>query len=296
MDRMVDDLISNWPQGSCLPTVVTGADGYLGRELVSELRDRGQPVLRVVRKQTGQKNDVVIDLREPDTLTRTLASVPISHIVHAAAVVPKEGTGYDDAAAAEENTLIARNAISFASSKNVPLILISSMTVYPMGARGPVREDSVTGPSSSVYAHAKRQAEEICENSSVTGFAVRIPGLFGVERTDGLVANIRRTLQSGDVPVLPQQPVQWAAMHVRDAATAISNLCNVRATNFMPVNVGYEGPISISRFYTMACQIYGRDPNYVVDHPDFEFDLHRWKSLTGQTAKSYRDAFEGYLN
>ncbi|MDX8349284.1 NAD(P)-dependent oxidoreductase [Cognatiyoonia sp. IB215446] len=292
---MVDDLKRNMPLDDLSPILITGANGYLGRSLMTTFRGRGLPVLGVARKPSGPHCDFVADLRHSDALEDALASLSLSRIVHAAAVVPKTNADYANAAAAEENAIMAQNVANYAQSKNVPLILVSSMTVYSAAATNPVVEDNMIGKPGSAYAVAKRRAEAICRYTGVTGFAARIPGLFGGDRADGLVANVKRALKSGDNLVLPGEPVQWAAMHVQDAADAIAELCQIRAMTFQAVNVGYEGPMSISRLYSIACELFGRETDHTVDHPDFEFDLHRWKSLTGQSPKRFHDVLEGYL-
>src|SRR6185295_17967405 len=94
---------------------------------------------------------------------------------------------------------------------------------YGTPAVSPWTED-LAGNAESAYGAAKWRAEQALRAAPLPGFALRLPGLFGGERRNGLVFNLVAALRDGRVPVLPAQPVTWAAIDVVDAARAVATL------------------------------------------------------------------------
>ena len=274
--------------------LVTGANGYLGSAIMDALAEADIPSCGTARR-AGTNVSILADLLAPESLTHLTRAVDPTHIIHTAAIVPDQLAAYNDAAAANANVKITETVIALAKSKDISVSFISSMTVYGADATNPVKEDDISGPPTSAYAQGKRRAEQLFQQSGLRGNAIRIPGLYGGARAGGLVTGLRNALQKGDVPRLPDQPLQWAAMHVKDAAAGIAAICNAPSVNFEPVNLGYAGPISINRLTQIAAKQFDRKIENPVAHPVFAFDLTRFEELTGLASKSFDQAIEEFL-
>ncbi|MEL7465965.1 MAG: NAD(P)-dependent oxidoreductase [Pseudomonadota bacterium] len=271
--------------------LVTGASGYLGGEIVRTLRARGAEVIAAGR---GEDADIAADMTDEDGFRRALDGRAFDAIVHAAATVPKSAAGYGDEDAVVASVAMAETAARVAADRGAALHLISSMTVYPADAPLPVGEDAATGAPTSAYAAGKRRAEHVAATAG-RGFAIRAPGLFGGARAGGLVGNLRAALQRGEAPRLPDAPLQWAAMDIRDAAEAVAALTVCEASEFAPVNIGYAGEISVSRLVELAREAFRTVAPYEVPHPPFAFDLSRFEALTGARAEAFDAAMLRYF-
>lgn len=256
--------------------VVTGASGYLGAAVVKALATMLPD--HFVQGVGGPAHG-----RGPD-LTRDASSVAgVDCVVHCAAVVPKNAAGYADVAAGEQNLKMLDTVMS---ARPRTLLLASSMTVYGEPSLGPVREEDVSGPTSA-YGEGKRAGEamlaEARDRNQIVGMSARLPGLFGPPRKGGLVANVLRAGATGTSLRLPDAPVQWAALHVADAAECLARLTCRLIADAPPahpaVNIGYAGPMSVPRFLEIVNSLTAAGFRTAVDHPDFEMDLTRARVL-----------------
>lgn len=253
--------------------LITGSQGYLGRHLVRALRAEGCEPLAIGRRE--EPGIIQCDLLNREAVCRLFAEKNPDQIVHAAACVPQALSEYNDASFADQNLRMIENILSGSSAE---FVFVSSMTVY--GAQDNVlRVEGDAGGPLSDYGESKLRGELLLREAKVEGFAVRIPGLFGGGRCDGLVANLVSSLKSGTEPDLPGMPILWAAMSVTDAARSIARLVEAPAAGFEPINIAYGDTYSINQLVETVSRNLGRFVDYSVNHPDFRFDLRLAKSM-----------------
>ncbi len=265
--------------------VVTGARGYLGAHVLSALRQAGHDAVGLTRRdQVGLE---VCDLLDGQCLHRVMDAIAPTMIVHCAWESPKDDAAYDDVEASERGVTMLDNLLLATSA---PVLLISSMTVYGLGNASRTYREEDAGELKTVYARSKWKAEQRLYSTGREGFAIRIPGLFGGGRRNGVVWNLLNSLTQGKSPQLPAQPILWAAMDVRDAAVAVTRLCDVAPRPAIPVNIGYRDVYSISRLVAMLDELTGRTTASDVEHPDFTFSLSRAQALGVAPAQSLRGA------
>jgi GDP-L-fucose synthase len=133
--------------------IVAGATGLAGSAIVKAFESQGQEVIGINRK--------VIDLRDPDTTERFIASTKPLLIVDAAAMVG--GIGANSAYPVEflsDNLTIQGNLMHAAHKANVPnFVFLGSSCIYPRDCAQPIKEEYLmTGPleaTNSAYAVAK---------------------------------------------------------------------------------------------------------------------------------------------
>jgi len=254
--------------------LVTGAGGYLGGRVIDQLRARGVESLGLAR---GGGADIACDLLDVGGLRSVVDQILPRVVVHCAAAVPRNAGGYDDAEAGADSVRMVRNLLDVGVAN---IVFASSMTVYGPGQPGPLREDRVD--PQSAYGRAKLEAEALLASAAGCGaVALRLPGLFGPPRRNGLVYALCEAIRKGGTPTLPAQPLMWSAMHVDDAASTM-----VRAALRPPgpgfvTNVGYAGPLSVSLLVQRLREIADAQIAYDVPHPSFEMDLGTLQSTLG---------------
>lgn len=264
--------------------LVTGAQGYLGSKVVEALIAKGEHVHKTGRRSS--QNVWTCDLTQYDEVVQLVSHLQPEQIIHCAAFVPQTQQEYQDADATEVSLVMLRNVLQASSC---PFIYISSMTVYDAATSRPKTELAVGHPTSA-YGKGKLSGEEMLKNDGRPAFAVRLPGLFGPPRQNGLVANVVRSFKERQEISLPESPILWAAMLVEDAAQSIALLTDNKINQFCAVNVGYPGVYSISRFVQEVENIFGRSIDYDVGHPDFEFNLNKAAELGILPSRSFKQA------
>jgi len=266
--------------------LVTGAQGFLGEQVVRALRARGHSVTPVGRRVAEGVS--LCDLTVAKDIVRLVDKVAPDRIVHCAAYGPKNSGEYNDSNSMQASLRMLDLVLA---SSVCPVVYISSMTVYGTEHKNPVVEGDA-GDATSAYALGKWQGEKLLDADGRSCFAVRIPGLFGPVRHDGLVFNMVYAAKYGQMPRLPSTSLLWAAMHVDDAAESIATLAlaeNLPA-GFEAVNIGYRGEYSISTLVSSVANIHGRQVDYAVKQPKFEFDLTRAERYSAVPVCDFREA------
>lgn len=191
--------------------LVTGASGFVGRELCKGLGNEGARVFSF-DKETGQD---VTDKKQFDHLPS------IDLVYHLASILDMRLTNEDPNSTYNVNVLGTLNVLEFCrkysgtksvhvSSKGTKLIHVSSY-VYGKPRVLPVREDHVINPNNN-YAMSKRLAEMVCEYHNrvyETPIIIARPfNIFGPsQRGDFLIPTIVNQVKQGkDVEVMDLRP------------------------------------------------------------------------------------------
>jgi nucleoside-diphosphate-sugar epimerase len=268
--------------------LLTGASGFLGTRLLTELHNGFDKIYGV--SSCGTETTVGCDLNIIDSVKALVDDVEPDCIIHCAASVPKKASDYQDDLRGKSNLLMTQNILS---TSFCPIIYLSSMTVYGSSKSGPVSETEMCNPSSH-YAQSKFDCELLIKESGRKGFAVRIPGLFGLPRQSGLVYNLISSALTGDDITLPQVPISWAGIHVADAVQGIVNLLPKATKSFSEVNIGCIGEASVNHLIHLVNDIYGSNIETSLKHPVFEFDLSRYQALTTLPVVNLRQSLEKF--
>ncbi|MEP7729348.1 NAD-dependent epimerase/dehydratase family protein [Marinomonas primoryensis] len=142
--------------------VVTGAGGFTGRYVVSELKSRGYDVIEFVRKKnaTGQ---VECDLTDKQSVKLLFSVIRPNYVIHLAAL---SFVAHDDVRAFyDTNLFIALNILEVCYELNLELskvIISSSANVYGNAEVELISESQVPAPISH-YAISKLAMEYVCK-------------------------------------------------------------------------------------------------------------------------------------
>lgn len=235
--------------------LVTGAAGFLGVNVVGELRHRGLGVIAVDdgsagtwHRMEGFADDLGVSIRRADICDR-----------HAlAAAWPEEGVwGVAHLAARHfiphcqahpeqtwrTNVTGTANVLALAARRPpARFLLASTADVYAPGDK-PHREDDEVAPE-SVYGRTKQMDEVMVGHASAmweeTGFlTVRLFNLYGPHPTvDHLIPVVTRQALTGDRLALGNLDSFRDYVFVNDAAMALADLLDSPATGVVNIGTG----------------------------------------------------------
>ncbi|MFO0837725.1 MAG: NAD(P)-dependent oxidoreductase [Phycisphaerae bacterium] len=249
--------------------VVTGAGGFLGREIVRQLRAAGQPVTALVRRNADAERAMaagavpfVGDLTNPDSL-RGLVH-PGNIVIHSAARVAMNGVWRDF-----ETTTIAgtRNLLAVALPERPGrIVYVSSAAVYrtpPPG--GALRADHTPAAPrrGNLYGRAKLAAERLvreeCDRTGCEWAIARLGFLYGSGNRafhDTLLTLRRR----GRLFLVGDGSNRLAACHVADAANAVILGGSAPAAAGRVYDVASDEPVTQREFVNQTLIALGAPP------------------------------------
>jgi nucleoside-diphosphate-sugar epimerase len=232
--------------------LLTGANGFLGRCIYTKIVAEGVEIFQTSRN--GFNNTIACDLTSKIAVKMLLENITPDVIIHCAAFVPKISSDYQNNKMTSINSIMLKNILKFSISK---IIYISSMTVYGYSGKQIRLESDLLQPESA-YAKSKFDGENLLKYDGRDSLIIRIPGLFGKERSSGIVSNTLKALINKCTDItLPNKPILWAAMSVEDASTSIVKLLlNADFKGYTPINIGYNDIYSIRRFVELCEEIF----------------------------------------
>lgn len=271
--------------------LVSGAQGFLGSNVLTQLKNHGVQVIGSGRRAAPEI--YCCDLTDLTAVKTMIAAVRPDKIIHCAAHVPRTSIDYENGNNSDESVSMLANILSASAC---PVVFISSMTVYGKAHYRPVREGDAGSPRSA-YGRGKWQAELLLSNYSYPTLAIRIPGLFGSTRHFGLIYNILYAHKQGlSLPELPNAPVLWSAIHVNDAAVGIAKLAQCAISGHQAINFGYRGKQSINHFLKISANMFSKFCSVTQEQPDFEFDLSRAEALGVVPNKTFSQALQQFAD
>jgi nucleoside-diphosphate-sugar epimerase len=199
--------------------LVTGASGFLGREVCAELLARGRPVAALVRTPGSQPPGTVPvlgDLTDPAAIRAAVRSAAPDCVIHLAAEI---GTQRDSRKIAEVNVRGMRRLIDACEASGVRRLVFAS-TVVTGDAHGALLTEETPLPVQTAYGRSKQEDERILRDSTLEGIVVRPGHIYG---PGGWYASevVTRLRQPGRFVVVGDGVNLWDVVHVQDVAQAI---------------------------------------------------------------------------
>lgn len=244
--------------------LVTGASGFIGRQLVSRLIASGVRVRAAARQAhptgEGAAEWVCADVRDERAIRAAAAGV--SMVFHLAARVHAIDSGPADAAAHwSVNLEGTRNVLNAAASGGASRVVFFS-SVKAMGERtAALVDESHPARPVSAYGQSKLAAEQLVRQmGDATGMhtvCLRLPMVWGPEATGNLTRMIA-AIAAGRFPPIPEFGNRRSLVHVRDVVQAamLVALGDRAASRVYLVTDG--GGYSTREMYALICQALGR--------------------------------------
>jgi dTDP-4-dehydrorhamnose reductase len=150
-----------------LKILVTGADGQLGRCLVTACR----------RHEVSALSHHALDITQLDKVRDAMGAYRPDLVINAAAFNDVDGAESRSAEAYAVNALGPRNLAVATAAREIPLLHVSTDYVFSGNGRRPYHEFDKTNPR-SVYAESKLAGEEAVRSLNRRHYVVRTAWLF----------------------------------------------------------------------------------------------------------------------
>ncbi len=226
--------------------LLTGASGFLGREIARELRGRGHRVAGMCRRLGGQSADDFLgdflNLKECAPFIHDFAPQVLIHCGWSG--VPVATRDYlSQYANVPASVALADLAVDAGAEV---IIGIGTQAEYGLPVK-PVREDSPTHPVTH-YGIAKHAAGaallRLAQQRDVRGIWLRLFGLYGPRETaPSMLPWLAQQFAQGCTPDLTPCTQVWDYLHVRDGARAVVDLVETSAEGLFNLASGYASPL-----------------------------------------------------
>ena len=213
---------------------VTGASGYLGRNLIKELFSRDIKVLSITRdkekKYENSSNCLISDLCDKEKVFKKLKQFLPDVVVHCAAFIPKNSNEKEEFLSLQNNLIATKNLLSIMGEIDLRHIIFTSTISIYTGEKIsenslPLHEKSIVDPE-GFYGKDKLKAENLCIDWSLKGTnrkcdILRFSGIHGGGRKDGVIYKFIKKLLVEEKVFIPSPRSRYSILSINDAVQAI---------------------------------------------------------------------------
>ena len=236
--------------------MVTGAGGFLGRNLVAELASRGHAVYAVTSKSEGELGASELAAVVPNRDFEAIAELMDGADVLVNCAFPRNVDGYQLA----DGMDYLQRVFAIAGASQVGAVVnISSQSVYSQTRTEPAREDTPVCLESK-YAVAKYASEQLleayCGDKPHTN--IRLASLIGPGFDQRVVNKMaRRAMENGQIEVCDNGS-NFGYLDVLDAVNALVAVCESDPDEWEQVyNLGPEGGVTLTEIAECAAKEVG---------------------------------------
>ena len=296
--------------------LITGGAGFIGSHLVERLAVEGDEVHVLDDLSRGRREWLPAgialhqtDLREPDSVRRTVDEVSADVVVHLAALhfIP-EVDGAPELAW-QVNVEGTKNLLQSLSESPPAVVLFASSAAVYADRSGPITEECPVAPL-DLYGRTKAMGEDLVSRfGTETGAGCLIARLFNVigkrETNPHVVPEIVEQLRNGSARLrLGNLHTTRDYTDVLDVAEALKRLLQGRSDDRTVFNVGSGTGVSVTELVSLCERILGRevtvavDPTRVRPHDRKELvaDVGLLRNSTGWSpARSLEETLESLL-
>nr|WP_259884334.1 NAD(P)-dependent oxidoreductase [Brachybacterium muris] len=255
---------------------VTGATGYIGQQVVVELRRQGYRVAPLTRGGApGKYRDML--LGDVGTLTEHFTSC--QHVIHLAGQLVHDRDAGPLAYFAANVELTNEVMCAAVETGLASVVHASSRLVYPATLREPAIEDRDACPDTA-YGISKRWSEDLVRHvsasSSISATSLRIAQVTGGDHPGLGVVNsfIRQAGSVGEITVNGRGEAIREIVHVTDVARAFVSALD-RAGEWQAINIGGTRSVTIAEIAHLVADATQSDVD--VRHVDVDDeDLSRY--------------------
>jgi len=155
--------------------IVSGASGFTGRAVLKDFVSKGWEVIAIVRKPSGLKNELIIDLSKQSCFQSLLSIPRCDAIIHLASKVDFSSDADPDSFI-PINVLLTTYLSQLAKQWSSHLVFTSGILVY--GDMEHIDIFSAPQPNNE-YGKAKLIAESIIKSEKISHTILRIAGIYG---------------------------------------------------------------------------------------------------------------------
>jgi nucleoside-diphosphate-sugar epimerase len=179
--------------------LVTGANGFIGRALMSHFKQlkQGDYTVTACARNALNSNSYACDLTDSDAVITMINDIKPDVIVDCSGVTPHQGANDFSANPVMINNLLHATQ---QSNQSISLIYMSSVSVYgrPLCSDGFVYEDDILDPQNS-YAQSKTVCERIVQNQNDLSYIImRVANIVGKDAFINHVLNSKTATLRGE--------------------------------------------------------------------------------------------------
>lgn len=268
--------------------LVTGANGFIGREAVNQLEVAGWVVTKGIRANQKSLGEgfIGIDLNNPASLLSLANEVRFDAIVHLGAHI-----GWYGNAEAEmySPNILSTSLLSFLAAKWNSFLVFSSAAIVCGVKTEKICIDSSIIPDTP-YGKSKYLGEQLIAASNVRSCILRIAGTFGPMGPTHLGLN--KAIDCGISGVLPVQTGLGKALrnyiYVKDVGRSIAYVLDhhIQGIHFL---AGSE-VLSVAQMLGEVCDVFLPGQQPVINHGPESSDQIIESSYQLPRARSFYDA------
>ena len=237
--------------------LVTGSSGFVGKNLVEELKRRGADVLTLT-DHDGHRIDIR-DQQRVKGITKEIRNIDIVYHLAAKTSVPfsfeNPGETY------EVNVLGTLNILELCRLCNAEKMVFASSYVYGQPQYVPIDEEHPLQPTNP-YARSKILGEELCRayntDFGVKCIILRPFNIYGVgQGKNFLIPSIIAQLRYGKIELKDPEPKR-DFIYISDVIDAYIKAGEFNG-NFDVFNIGYGKSYSVKEIVDKIIYLYGKD-------------------------------------
>jgi nucleoside-diphosphate-sugar epimerase len=234
--------------------LVTGASGFLGHAVCTELRDRGHEVAALVRRPGSEPpgtTAIAGDLSDQAALTGLVANAAPGCVIHLAAEIASQR---DPAKIAEVNVEGTRRLLAASVAAGDPRFVFAS-TVVTGDAHGEELDEDSDLPVETAYGRSKQEGERLVRESGLPSVIIRPSHVYGA---GGWYEEefVKRLRQPGRFAVIGRGDNWWDVVRVEDVASAFADAAE-RAEPGSLFHVVDDEPLRYYDFVALTAEALG---------------------------------------
>lgn len=237
--------------------LVTGSSGFVGKDLVEELKRQDADVLTLT-DHDGHR----IDIRDSKRVTGIINEIRnIDIVYHLAAITSVPFSFENPRETYEVNVLGTLNILELCRSCNADKIVFASSYVYGQPQYIPIEEEHPLQPTNP-YARSKILGEELCRayntDFGVKCIILRPFNIYGVgQGKKFLIPSIIAQLRYGKIELKDPEPKR-DFIYISDVIDAYIKAGEFNGC-FDVFNIGYGKSYSVKEIVDKIIRLYGKD-------------------------------------
>jgi UDP-glucose 4-epimerase len=237
--------------------LVTGSSGFVGKNLVEELKRRGAEVLTLTYHD-GRRIDIR-DQQRVMGITNEIRNIDI--VYHLAAITSVPFSFENPWETYEVNVLGTLNILELCRLCNAEKIVFASSYVYGQPQYMPIDEEHPLQPTNP-YARSKILGEELCRayntDFGVKCIILRPFNIYGVGQSKNfLIPSIIAQLRYGKIELKDPEPKR-DFIYISDVIDAYIKAEEFNG-DFDVFNIGYGKSYNVKEIVDKIIQLYGKD-------------------------------------